>query len=66
MSPAASSFSITGGTVPPGTLSSVTRQADRDLYEALLRGKWGGPLGDAARPPDGRAVPHGASSKSAV
>jgi hypothetical protein len=40
MSTATTGFSITGGTLPPGTPSSVERQADRDLYDALLRGEF--------------------------
>jgi hypothetical protein len=38
MSMTASSFYVTGGTVPPGTPSYVERQADRELFEGLARG----------------------------
>lgn len=40
MNATATRFSITGGTVPPGTPSYVERQADRELYEGLARGEF--------------------------
>jgi hypothetical protein len=40
MSTIASSFYVTGGTLPPGVPSYVERQADKDLYEGLSRGEF--------------------------
>ncbi|RYG18767.1 hypothetical protein EON82_22230, partial [bacterium] len=34
------SFFVAGGTVPPGSPSYVERAADRELYDALLRGEF--------------------------
>ncbi len=39
MTPAETSFYITGGTLPPDAPSYVERQADTDLYASLLAGE---------------------------
>src|SRR5438309_5181925 len=40
VSPRASNFYVTGGTLRPDAPSYVERQADRDLYEGLLGGEF--------------------------
>jgi hypothetical protein len=40
VSQTATSFYVTGGTLQPDARSYVERQADRDLYERLLRSEF--------------------------
>src|SRR5262249_23765852 len=40
MEPISGSFYVTGGSLAPGNPSYVERQADRQLYEALLQGEF--------------------------
>lgn len=40
MNPTRSSFYVTGGTLQPDALCYVEREADRDLYEGLLKGEF--------------------------